>query len=417
MKTLKQIFTLIFVLAGTLAFTSCDLDRVAELNGDVAGVNKNDTNNPYDPNGAAFRKVIESTVTHNLSFPVIWAEGTTKALREPPAGVGPTEYKLNGEYWYVWGEDPADPDYPIYSCLPLDSADYCYPEGADVYKAWVQKDALNYWQADAENAVGLVNVDVIDWGDNLESVDWYLTSKVRTEVVLYENHEGATPLRQYSMRHVSGWGIDELHGLQTDLDDEPVMGPGDQATIYSTHARLTIQKLTSETPELTWDAENSEWTGDVLEPVFTGAVWEAGDGPGYYNAEINIKGKIIYGYTWDVKKANNGMGVYRITFSFDGSDAGSVLNTFFTENTFLAESVIVPEQEVSASAEEEEGGPKAVIDFDNNLTYIDVTILGNKGGGKGGNSGNAGTDGTGGFGGNGGSGSGGNGGNGGKPTN
>ncbi len=116
-----------------------------------------------------------------------------------------------------------------------------------------------------------------------------------------------------------------------------------------------------------------------MAPVFNKAVWEAGDGPGFYNAEVNIKGKIIFGYTWDVKLANNGTGVYRLTFSFDeGGDANlsTVLNTFFTENTALAGAVVVPT--------EEGGGTTAKIDPVNNLTYIDVTILGNKGGGKGG---------------------------------
>ncbi|TFV97682.1 hypothetical protein E4S40_03290 [Algoriphagus kandeliae] len=409
MKTLKPILTLVFVLTNILVFTSCDLDRMAELNENIVAENNNDPNiNPFDPDGAAFRKGDESSVTHNLSFPVIWAEGTPKTLRTLPGDYEPGYVKLDGEYWYVWDEDPADPSYPVLSCLPVDGEDLCYPDDReDVYKAWVQKDANNFWQADAENAIGIVEVDVLDWGDNLESVDWYLTSKVRTEVVLYDNHEGATPLRQYLMRHVSGWGSDELHGLQTDLDNNPLMGPGDQATIYSEHARFTIQKITSETPELTWNAETSAWEGDALPPVFSGAVWEAGDGPGYYNAEINIKGKIIYGYTWDVKRANDGMGVYRLTFSFDdndNSDVTTALNTFFTGSTVLAGSE--PEEPGEISASEEGGGAAPVIDHVQNITYIDINILGNKGGGKGGKGTDVGTPGKGG-----------NGGNGGKPSN
>ena len=47
------------------------------------------------------------------------------------------------------------------------------------------------------------------------------------------------------------------------------------------------------------------------------AVYNAGDGPGYYSAEINVKGKVIYGMLWDLKKAGDGPGTYRITFSFD----------------------------------------------------------------------------------------------------
>lgn len=388
MKIKRPLTSLTLVLSSVLFFTSCEMSSMVELNEDLNEVSKV-TSNQID---AGARKLPESSVTNNLSFPVIWSEGTSKALRTPPAGLTETDLKLEGEWWYVWGEDPLDPDYPIFSCLPIPGEDPCYPAGEEVYKAWVQKDENNYWQATAANAVGLTNIDVIDWGDNLESVDWYLTSKVRTEVVLYDNNEGPAH-RQYSMRHVSGWGSDELHGLQSTLDDVPVPGLGDQATVYSEHARFSIQKITSDTPELTWDAENSVWTGDILEPVFNGAVWEAADGPGFYNAEINIKGKIIYGYTWDVKQANDGVGVYRLTFSFDegnNADLPTALNTFFTGSTILEGAEVIGL---------EEGGPTAVIDHVNNLTYIDVTILGNKGGGEGGKPTGGGNGGNGGKGG------------------
>jgi hypothetical protein len=392
MKTLNHFLPSVLVLSSVLFISSCEMDSMTKLTNDLEA-NSSVASDQID---LGARKN-ESSVTNNLSFPVIWAEGTSKALRIPPTGLTETDLKLEGEWWYVWGEDPLDPDYPIFSCLQVEGEEPCYPEGVEVYKAWVQKDENNYWQATAANAIGMTNVDVIDWGDNLESVDWYLTSKVRTEVVLYENNEGPA-LRQYSMRHVSGWGSDELHGLQSSLENVPVLGLGDQATVYSEHARFTIQKITSDTPELTWDSENSIWTGDVLEPIFSGAVWEAEDGPGFYNAEINIKGKIIFGYTWDVKRANNGVGVYRLTFSFDegnNADLPTTLNTFFTESTILEGAEISTE-------EEGEGGATAVIDPVNNLTYIDVTILGNKGGGKGGKPTGGGNGGNGGNGPNGG---------------
>ena len=82
----------------------------------------------------------------------------------------------------------------------------------------------------------------IDWGDSLESVDWYTRSQVRTEVVLFQNLE--TPMLEYEMRHTSGWGIDEVHGMAASLEDEP-LPTRQQATVYSPCARLTIQKLMS----------------------------------------------------------------------------------------------------------------------------------------------------------------------------
>lgn len=366
MKTLRSIFGWMFMMTSMLIFSSCELEN---LKGPGSG----------GPGGGSGGGGGTESVGSNLSFPVIWSEGSTLTLRTPPTPLTPEDYLINGAWWYVWGVDPIDPDYPIFSCLPIAGADPCYPAGEDAYKAWLQKDLKNYWQASAVNATEPINIDTVDWGDNLESVNWYLTSKVRTEVGLYEKAPVDAPFRQYAMRHVSGWGTDEMHGLQTTLSNEVVYGPGNQATVFSKHARFTIQKLTATNPVLTWDPVNHKWIGDALAPVFNKAVWEAGDGPGFYNAEVNIKGKIIFGYTWDVKLANNGTGVYRLTFSFDeGGDANlnTVLNTFFTENTALAGAVVVPT--------EEGGGTTAKIDPANNLTYIDVTILGNKGGGKGG---------------------------------
>jgi hypothetical protein len=321
------------------------------------------------------------SVGNNLSFPVIWAEGYPMTLRTPPVG---TSVVLNGAWWYVWGVDPIDPNAPIYSCAPNPADQSKCLDGSTpgdgvstVYKAWLQKDAGNIWQAYNAPAAGPVLVEFVDWGDNLESSDWYLTSKVRTEVVLYENMP--EPVLQYPMRHVSGWGVDEVHGLQTDLNGNvaTIEGLGTQATVYTRCARFTIQKLAENPATLTWDPTNHKWVGDVNAPIFNKAVFEAGDGPGYYNAEVNVKGKIIYGYTWDLRKLNDGAGVYRLTFSFDASADGNDLNTFLTNAQILLP-VVVPE----VVAEAEEGGGVAVIDAANNLTYIDVKVTARGGGGR-----------------------------------
>jgi len=57
----------------------------------------------------------EETAGNNLSYPVLWADDFGKELRGGDA-MGLME--LNGEWWYVWGEDPIDPNYPVYSCQP-----------------------------------------------------------------------------------------------------------------------------------------------------------------------------------------------------------------------------------------------------------------------------------------------------------
>ena len=163
-----------------------------------------------------------TSVGSNLSFPVLWAEGQTLALRVPPAGYDTNSVVLNGAWWYVWGVDPIDPSSPIYSCQPSQSNELvCLNETtpgdgtSTIYRAYLQKDVNNYWQASTLTAGGIVNVDSVDWGDNLESSDWSLTSQIRTEVVLVKNLTSS--VKQFSMRHTSGWGTDEMHGLHDGL--------------------------------------------------------------------------------------------------------------------------------------------------------------------------------------------------------
>ena len=361
----------------------------------------------------------EETVGNNLSFPVIWSDGGTKALR----GTMGTVTSLNGTWWGVWGEDPIDPQAPLFSCGPyIGDVDACIDAE---YKAFIQKDPNNEWQAINWDLTERINVDGIDWGDNLESIDWSLRSQVRTEVVLYENtatYNGE--VIEYAMRHADSWGIDEVHGLQTELlNNDIVYGPGDIATVYTPNARFTIQKLDVENLEgieskLKWRhkdgwTEADDYTGnDVVNdvPLFNMVINDAGDGPGFYNAEVNVKGKIIYGYTWNVRSNNEGAGYYRLTFSFDDDTTnGPALNTYFKQGET---EIILPieEEEVAGkrinpisdddgdSGEGTRGGV-AVIDFDNNLSYMDIFIIAKttgSGGGAGGGCGAGGGSGSGG---------------------
>jgi hypothetical protein len=320
---------------------------------------------------------------NNLSFPVLWAEGVTKALRGAPG-----LETFDGAWWYWWGTDA---DGEPQSCPPdAENVNYCEDgddnpatlptelPGAGAVKAYLQQDAANEWQAQSADAsYAPVDVDWIDWGDNLESVDWYTKSQVRTEVVLIEDL--VAPMAQYDMRHLFGWGIDEMHGTTG------VVLAGTQATVYSPCARLTIQKLLVDRGDpalasLVWVPQEG-WLGPGLVnvPIFNMAVYNAGDGPGYYSAEINVKGKIIYGYTWNVRRLNEGAGDYRITFSFDGVCGSAALNTYFTQGvTQILEPI---EEEIVVLESEPGGGAVGVIDFGNNLTYMDVRILERGGGG------------------------------------
>jgi hypothetical protein len=196
--------------------------------------------------------------------------------------------------------------------------------------------------------------------------------------------------------------MDELWGLNTTGLNHEAPSPvksydAPQATVYSHCARLTIQKLLvdrddPELANLTWMPELG-WTEAILgddlvnDPIFNMAVHEAQDGPGYYSAEINVKGKVIYGYTWNVRKLNDKIvnggtadGDYRITFSFDQTCPTVDLNTFFDGSTVILEPA--EEEEATEAEEPPGGGAVAVLDVYNNLTYMDVRILERSGGKK-----------------------------------
>jgi hypothetical protein len=335
-----------------------------------------------------------------LSFPVIWSDGESKALR----GEFNTTI-LQGNWWYHWGTDiNGDP----LSCAPdPDDTTYCNDgnwgsigalPGEGATRAHLQQDPLNEWQAESIYANAPLDVHYIDWGDNLEAVDWYLKSMVRTEVVLYQDLYANATMLEYEMRHLFGWGVDEMHGVATTHQGDNSSAntlPGEQATVYTQCARLTIQKLLFEREDpclnyLIWQGA-AGWTNPQTDssdgvcstqlintPLYNQAVHEAEDGRGYYAAEINVKGKVIFGYTWNVRKLNDGAGDYRITFSIDSAADCNVeqLNTYFTEGVT---EILLPDEEdvtlLSDTGEAPVGGGEAKLDFNNNLTYIDVRIL------------------------------------------
>lgn len=387
---------------------------------------------------------------NNLSFPVIWSEGVQKVLPGTP-GMTPI---LNGEWWYQWGTNGEDPNIQPASFPPdpdatdptlnpdglplgddgvagavdvtLDATTQPADHPLDPARAYLQKDQNNVWQAQsADWSDQPVDVHWIDWGDNLESVDWTIRSQVRTEVVLYQDlfraneagvleptdeRVGTDPWLEYEMRHTDGWGINEVHGAAATIVDptstdvsSAILGPGTQATVYTNSARLTIQKLLVDREDpsvdsLVWVADTLETDGGyyiepdgvpagsiISPPIFNMPVYEGGDGPGYYSAEVNVKGRVIFGYTWNVRKLNEGVGDYRITFSLDDQclSEGQEMarNTFFTENVT---NIIEPIEEVETDGESPEVGARAVLDYTNELTYIDIRIVDKGGSGGGG---------------------------------
>jgi len=388
---IKKLFLAIGMFSFLFLFTKCSEDTLILDESEV--LNKTTTELSFKG-----KIVTEESFGNNLSFPVIWSDGATKSLR------GTLEqYQIDGVWYGVWGEDPIDPQADLFSCGPYISG--ATPCDEAEYKAFIQKDEFNVWQAsnwiEEENVV----IDFIDWGDNLESVDWYTKSQVRVEVVLYKDL--IEQVTQYPMRHASGWGTDEIHGLQTTMDNTIVSDAtlGYQATVYSHNARFTIQKINVD--NLDHLAGNLKWRNkegwievegyneDLINdsPLFNNPAYEGKDGPTNFGAEVNVKGKIIYGFTWNVRNLNEGEGYYRLTFSFDNGDSGYPLNTFFENGvTEILVTEEAPEVTLdSTESGEDSGGGTPVIYYQQEsgntiyVTYMDVLIKARgtgQGGGK-----------------------------------
>ena len=273
------------------------------------------------------------TATNNLSFPAIAVDGFSIT-------------DLADASW----DDVYDGAYP-----GLDATQLALVQDKVMY---AQKDPdgdniVNTWQADYDESPSdvPVDVDVIDWGDNIESVDAFVRRPFRLEVVLFDNTLSA-PMEAYYMFLLEyPSSPDEVQGT----DGETY--PSESATVISSAPQLVIQELG--TTEPTWDAEKSLWViieDDGQQVALTETV--IGFAP-----ELNVAGKYIYGAStggWKPKEP----GVYRVTFYVpDSSDV----------NLRSAEIAVSAEEEVTAEAEPG-GGATPVVDAVNNLTYVDVTV-------------------------------------------
>jgi hypothetical protein len=271
-------------------------------------------------------------IGNNLSFPVIWSEGVALPLQGTMLQASLTV---------------------PYSTSPC----------ADGAYAYAQKTQGNVWQAENIAATEQTFVSEIDWGDSLESVDMKVGRPVRVELSLYKSFD--VPMTAYTMVMLANPSSpDEVQGVCATGDPAADNGANIfkydsyEATVYSPFSQVVIQKLTG--TYLTWDG--TKWVGDAGTPL---SITFAG--------ELNVGGKVIYGLSQGGWKPTS-TGDYRITF-FLPMDK----NTKFDENTRIRVS-----SEVEAIVAEEGGdvGGEAYVDWNHNLTYIDVTVVGGGGGGR-----------------------------------
>ena len=238
-------------------------------------------------------KGLPSAYTNCLSMPVVWAEGHGLTGEDCAHFTG-----LRGTYGVESFISP-------YDATLID--------GFPVYR----NPSVNEWQAESVDGTTLGEIGVkLDWADNLTRQTWTERSKIRVEVVLFK--ELAAALKGYNMYSLGGTQLDEVFVSNT------TTYAATTATVYSNVARLKIEKL------------DAQYGSPVL-LVYDSPVYEKYfvDGPvDAYSAEVNMGGKCIYGFNWDVRTvaATDRSGWYRLTFSLDALasyiDADGVAQTY-----------------------------------------------------------------------------------------
>jgi hypothetical protein len=229
------------------------------------------------------------TLGNNLSVPVVFAEGYS--LLGLPTTAVPGG---NGLRPFV-----GQPGYPALEFW--DNTTVVQKDGLFYYP----QQSNSHWQADWLDGQAGGEQAIVDWGDNLTHQEWTARSVIRVENVLYTNST-LQNLVTYPMVYLFGEGTGEIQGTTGNAS------LGTYATFYSLNARLTIEKL----------LEPGGQIDTTVEPFSAAAYERFGyDGPGGYGAEVNVAGKVIYGYNWmlsqmDVPLAKK-TGWWRLTFSLD----------------------------------------------------------------------------------------------------
>lgn len=369
----------------------------------------------------------ETTVGNNLSYPAAFTGAST---------LGPSFFDLTAtaanlttggfSYGCVIPTTEGTTTYPNLSCVDASTGAALTLEqctllcgAVPVEEIYWQQSPLNTWQADVLAGQTMPLADYLDWGDNLETVTWSERSIIRVEAQPFT----ATPVapapavRGFQMWHVANQGPDEMWGVRAKSAANPyvydaqyaiVNTPsflnltklGGAATCPSTTAiadRSPYQPLTDGTKLLTWSYGPEETTGAGFgkwtPTSATVKAYEVLDIP--YTAELNIGGKYVYGYNWNLKNQVMPAGAvktgwWRLTYYTGSTTARTV--------AFAASTILTAPPAPSAAPLD--GSPPVLpppvdppsettsgtfyvpaVDLDAQVTYIDICIGSNRGGG------------------------------------
>jgi hypothetical protein len=208
----------------------------------------------------------------------VWTEDNI-SLVDTTTGLRPTQLEI---------------DEPLLEFPYFDENTTYLKDGVIYYK---QK-TISTWQGEWIDGSGLGEHNVTaKWGDNLISQTLTTQSVVRIEMVFSKALD--TNMTAYNMVSLYGEKDVEIYG--TDGNTTTV----DTAFVFTAYAGLKIERL---------DALG----GDPVDVVDEQALFDGGpDGPGQFAAEINVAGKLVYGYVWDLPGNNIPAGAYRITFTLN----------------------------------------------------------------------------------------------------
>lgn len=234
---------------------------------------------------------------NNLSVPVVFADGYG-ITGQKIAGIGDPWLDFNT------GLRPTSSDTVV--PFPYFDPESTYLSGGVVY---YPQQTASTWQAAWLDGSGAPQEVSLAWGDNLQSQAFKPTSVVRIETVLSQDMVNA--MEAYTMKSLYGSQRNEIYGADT------TTYVSTYNTVFAVNARLIIQKL---------DGQG----GNVANTVLDKAVYESFgiDGPGGYSAEINVSGKLIYGYSLQLRNITgfSKVGWWRLTFALDPSaDIGGVI--------------------------------------------------------------------------------------------
>jgi hypothetical protein len=350
--------------------------------------------------------------SNNLAYPAIFT-GTGVTLNGTMGewaldGVFPT----SKSYGCAKPETIGTTEYPNTSCVSSTGVPMTYDAcvagpcaGFAVDAIYWQKSADNVWQAETLGPNQKPQfVDYVDWGDNLESVSWKTSSVIRVETTPFATlpTEPLTTLLGFQMWHVSGQGPDEMWGVRGNgpVVADPIVYDSPYAILHSPAARLNIAKLVNGSAACPTEGNmpppnvSTTWTKGVLSGYWSG-LHTLRDIP--FTAELNIGGKFVYGYNWQLQRDSvptnvNKAGWWRLTF-YTENNSNSLLDSIIFDDASIATTppslppAYIPVQQVTRTRGISilaDTGPLYTpkVDPDNNLTYIDICIVEGQSGGK-----------------------------------